>query len=119
VLNVADAITTVKIARKHAIFCMGDIIFFTRMIDSEYIDYERIIPRDQNIFVEIDRARFLAALERANLIAEEKIVGSGRSYVKLILSDGKMSVSSTSVNGRVYDEIPIKHEGADLEIGFN
>jgi DNA polymerase-3 subunit beta len=119
VLNVAEAITTVKIARKHAIFCMGDIIFFTRMIDSEYIDYERIIPRDQNIFVEIDRARFLAALERANLIAEEKIVGSARSYVKLVLSDGKMSVTSTSVNGRVYDEIPIKHEGADLEIGFN
>ncbi len=119
VLNVAESITTVKIARKHAIFCMGDIIFFTRMIDSEYIDYERIIPRDQNIFVEIDRSRFLAALERANLIAEEKIVGSARSYVKLVLSDGKMSVTSTSVNGRVYDEIPIKHEGADLEIGFN
>ena len=119
VLNVAESITTVKIARKHAIFCMGDIVFFTRMIDSEYIDYERIIPRDQNIFVEIDRARFLAALERANLIAEEKIVGSARSYVKLVLSDGKMSVTSTSVNGRVYDEIPIKHEGADLEIGFN
>ena len=119
VLNVAESITTVKIARKHAIFCMGDIVFFTRMIDSEYIDYERIIPRDQNIFVEIDRARFLAALERANLIAEEKIVGSARSYVKLVLSDGKMSVTSTSVNGRVYDEIPNKHEGADLEIGFN
>lgn len=119
VLNVAESITTVKIARKHAIFCMGDIVFFTRMIDSEYIDYERIIPRDQNIFVEIDRSRFLAALERANLIAEEKIVGSARSYVKLVLSDGKMSVTSTSVNGRVYDEIPIKHEGADLEIGFN
>ena len=119
VLNVAESITTVKIARKHAIFCMGDIVFFTRMIDSEYIDYERIIPRDQNIFVEIDRARFLEALERANLIAEEKIVGSARSYVKLVLSDGKMSVTSTSVNGRVYDEIPIKHEGADLEIGFN
>ena len=119
VLNVAESITTVKIARKHAIFCMGDIVFFTRMIDSEYIDYERIIPRDQNNFVEIDRARFLEALERANLIAEEKIVGSARSYVKLVLSDGKMSVTSTSVNGRVYDEIPIKHEGADLEIGFN
>lgn len=119
VLGTGDDITTVKIARKHAIFCMGDIVFFTRMIDSEYIDYERITPKDQTIFVQIERGRFLAALERANLIAEEKITGSGRSYVKLVLSDGKMSVTSTSVNGRVYDEIPIVHDGGDLEIGFN
>ena len=34
ILSTGDDITTVKIARKHAIFCRGDIIFFTRMIDS-------------------------------------------------------------------------------------
>ncbi len=118
-LGTGDEITTVKIARKHAIFCMGDMTFFTRMIDGDYIDYERIIPREQDILVEIDRGRFLAALERANLIAEEKIVGSARSYVKLLIEDGKMRVTSTSVNGRVYDEIPVKHTGGDLEIGFN
>lgn len=119
ILGDGDEITCVKIARKHAIFFFNDIIFFTRMIDSEYIDYERITPKDQPIRVTVDRDRFLAALERATLIAEEKIVGSGRSYVKLILDGNQMQITSTSANGKVYDELPITHEGEDLEIGFN
>ncbi len=119
ILGDGDEITCVKIARKHAIFFFNDIIFFTRMIDSEYIDYDRIIPKDQTIHVTISRERMLAALERATLIAEERIQGSGRSYVKLIIDGNLMSITSTSVNGKVYDEIGITHEGEDLEIGFN
>lgn len=119
ILGDGDEITCVKIARKHAIFFFNDIIFFTRMIDSEYIDYERITPKDQTIHVTVERDRFLAALERATLIAEEKIVGSGRSYVKLILEGNRMQITSTSANGKVYDELNITHEGEDLEIGFN
>ena len=60
ILGDGDEITCVKIARKHAIFFFNDIIFFTRMIDSEYIDYERITPKDQPIRVTVDRDRFLA-----------------------------------------------------------
>ncbi|MBQ8174412.1 MAG: DNA polymerase III subunit beta [Clostridia bacterium] len=119
ILGDGDEITCVKIARKHAIFFFDDIIFFTRMIDSEYIDYERIIPKDQTIHITVERDRLLAALERATLIAEERIVGSGRSYVKLILDGNVMSITSTSVNGKVYDEMPVTHEGENLEIGFN
>ncbi len=119
ILGSGEEMVTVMIARKHAIFSFNGIVFFTRMIDSEYIDYERITPKDQTIFVDVERDRLLSALERACLIAEEKIQGSGRSYVKLILEGDRMIVSSTSVNGRVYDEMPIAHEGEDLEIGFN
>ena len=30
-----------------------------------------------------------------------------------------MTITSTSVNGRVYDEMDCEHTGGDLEIGFN
>ena len=119
ILGDGDEITCVMIARKHAIFFFNDIIFFTRMIDSEYIDYERIIPKGQTIHITVERDRMLAALERATLIAEERIAGTGRNYVKLILDGDVMSITSVSVNGKVYDEMPITHEGEDLEIGFN
>lgn len=119
ILGTGDEIVSVMIARKHAIFSFNNIIFFTRMIDSEYIDYERITPHDQTIFVTVERAKILGALERACLIADEKIQGSGRSYVKLVLKGDRLAITSTSVNGKVYDEMPITHEGEDLEIGFN
>ena len=107
------------VARRHTIIKKDDIIFFTRTIDSEYIDYERVIPKDNDISVVIDRERFLDGLERVNIIAEEKIQGRGRSYVKMIIDGNYLELTSSSVNGKVVDELDCVHEGAPLEIGFN
>ena len=107
------------LSRKHAIVNKGNVIFFTRTIDSEYIDYNRMIPRDNGIVVTIDKERLLSGLERANIIAEEKIQGSGKSYVKLSVKEQQLSLTSASVYGCVNDEMDCVHEGEDIEIGFN
>ena len=107
------------LSRKHAIVRKNTTIFFTRVIDSEYIDYTRIIPHDNDIIVKVDRETLLSGLERANLIAEEKIQGSGKSYVKLIIEDQTFTLTSSSINGGVNDEMDCVHEGGDIEIGFN
>jgi len=112
-------IAEVFLSRKHAIIRCEDTVFFTRTIDSEYIDYQRLMPKDNDITVVIDRERFFEGLERANIIAEEKIQGSGKSYVKLSVQDQLLSLTSSSVNGHVNDEMDCVHEGRDLEIGFN
>lgn len=107
------------ISRKHAIINCDDITFFTRTIDSDYIDYNRIIPKENDIKVKVERERILSGLERANIIAEEKIQGSGRSYVKISLENDFLTLTSSSVNGKVYDEMDCIHTGNDIEIGFN
>ena len=106
------------LSRKHAIIRKEDSVFFTRTIDSEYIDYERIIPRGNDIILTVNRERFLDGLERANIIAEEKIKG-GKSYVKLTAEDESLLLTSSSVNGNVVDEMDCTHEGGRIEIGFN
>ncbi len=107
------------LSRKHAIVNKGDVIFFTRTIDSEYIDYNRMIPKDNGIIVTVDRERLLSGLERANIIAEEKIQGSGKSYVKLSVSDQALALTSSSAYGTVNDEMDCVHEGEDIEIGID
>ena len=94
--------TKIYLSRKHAIMELKDMIFFTRMIDSEYMDYQRILPKAQDIFVKIDRARLMEGLERANLVAEEKIQGNGKSYVKIEIKGNTFSLSSNSVNGYAF-----------------
>ena len=78
-----------------------------------------MIPRDNDIILTLDRERLLEGLERANIIAEEKIQGSGKSYVKVKAEDNFLTLTSSSVNGKVYDEMDCEHKGAELEIGFN
>ncbi len=107
------------LSRKHAIVRQADVVFFTRTIDSDYIDFSRIIPRDNSIKVKVSRDRFLAGLERANIIAEEKIQNVGKSYVKLTVDHHYLTLASISVNGGVTDEMDCEHEGGEIVIGFN
>ncbi|MBE6634622.1 MAG: DNA polymerase III subunit beta [Ruminococcaceae bacterium] len=119
IIDDSDEKVRISLTRKHAIVRTGDMIFFTRTIDSEYIDYNKIIPKNNDIFVTVNRERLLSGLERANIIAEEKIQGSGKSYVKIRTEESSLTLTSSSVNGKVYDEMECIHEGGDIEIGFN
>lgn len=114
-----DTVITVMLSAKHAVVKLDEIVFLTRLIDSEYIDYERIIPKAQTIYATVNRQRLLSGLERANLVADEKIQGSGRSYVKIVVSENRFALTSSSANGKVYDEMSCVHMGDDIEIGFN
>ena len=75
--------------------------------------------QENNIFVTVNRERMLSGLERANIIAEEKIQGSGKSYVKVKAEYDSLILTSSSQNGKVFDELECLHEGDDIEIGFN
>ncbi len=105
--------------RRHIIFKRGGNIFFSRVVDAAYIDYNRIIPKESKITVVTDRLAFLSSLERAALISEDKSMGQGRSPVKFSFEGDLLKVSCESMAGSVYDEVPIEKEGDDIFIGFN
>ena len=108
----------IYLSRKHAIFKKDDVVFFTRAIDLEYIDYNKIIPKNNSIKVILDRERLLSGLERANIIADERIQGSGSRYVKVSIDHYNLDLESTSVNGSVRDTMACIHEGREIVIGF-
>ena len=114
-----DAIVTVYVSRKNIVFVMNDITFFSKLIEGEYIDYNRIILRNHRITVYADRESIISALEHAALITEEKVAGSVRSHVRLEVTGNLLKISATSGTGSAYDEVAIGHEGDDLIIAFN
>ena len=114
-----DATVTVYTSRKNIVFDLDHMIFFSRLIDGDYIDYNRIIMTNHRISVELDRAVLISALERAALVTEERIAGSVRSHVKLTVEGDYLKISATSTAGSTYEELAIAHEGDDLVIAFN
>ena len=114
-----EAVVTVYTSRKNIIFVMGDTTFFSKLIEGEYIDYNRIILRNHRITVYADREAIISALEHAALITEEKVAGSVRSHVRLEVQGSVLKISATSGTGSAYDEVGIGHEGDDLVIAFN
>ena len=114
-----EATVTVYTSRKNIIFVMGELTFFSKLIEGEYIDYNRIILRNHRITVFADRETVISALEHAALITEEKVAGSVRSHVRLEVQGNILKISATSGTGSSYDEVAIGHEGDDLVIAFN
>ncbi len=117
--NDEEATVTVYTSRKNIVFDLDSMIFFSRLIDGDYIDYNRIIITTHRISVCVDRSVLIGALERAALVTEERIAGSVRSHVKLTVAGDYLKISATSTAGSTYEELYVEHEGDDLVIAFN
>ena len=115
----SDEKISVMMGRKHVIFNFGEMKFFSRVIDSEYIDYERFIPKNSTMTVKIGCDALLRSLERASLITEDSSLGQTKSPLRCHFSEDVLQLSSVSVSGRFSEEIPIDMNEGDLDIGFN
>ena len=114
-----EALTQIFVTRKHIVFNIGELTFFSRLLDGEYIDYERIIVKTHRINVIADKDEFFSALERAALVTEEKIANNVRAHVKLDIQGDSLKLYAMSVAGSTYDELSIEHEDDDILIAFN
>ena len=114
-----EALTQIYVTRKHIVCLIGELTFFSRLIDGNYIDFERIVIRNHKITVNVPKAEFISALEKAALVTEERIAGSVRSHVRLEIAGGLLKVSATSASGAIYDEVAVEQEGPDIVIAFN
>lgn len=114
-----EAVMQIYVTRKHIVFLIGELTFFSRLVDGEYIDYDRIIVGTHRIRVKLDKRMLVSALERAALVTEERIAGSVRSHVKLDVVGDTLKISAVSSAGSTYDELTVGHEGEDLLIAFN
>ncbi|MBE6663675.1 MAG: DNA polymerase III subunit beta [Ruminococcaceae bacterium] len=109
----------IRVANRQLLFIVGKYILFSKKIESAYIDYERILPKQSNIEFNLNAEELKGALERSALIIEDNLAGTLRPYVKFTI-DEVLSISTLSSNGNVYDEIEIeKTKGEDLVIAFN
>lgn len=118
-LDDSEEPVTLEFGMKHIIFGFGKIIFFSRLIEGEYIDYQRLMPKNNSIRVELEREGFIECLERVSLVSDDHSLGKTQSYVKCSFIDDLLQVTSVSSASSVYDELPIRKDGEDIVIGFN
>ena len=109
----------IYMTRKNIVFHFKDTVFFSRLIEGIYIDYNRIIITSHKITVIANRDALISALERAALVTEEKVAGSVKAHVRLELCEGILKISATSTVGSIYDEVQVDQFGDDMVIAFN
>lgn len=118
-LNDSDEEILIRLTRKYVIFRFETMVFFSRLIENEYIDYSRFLPKSAKTVVNIDCEAFLGALERALLVTEDKTMGQSKSILRCNFEDNMLKISSVSASRKIYDEIITSKNGDDIVIGFN
>jgi len=121
-----DDAVEIELTQKHIIFSFNNIVFFSRLIESNYIDYERAIKIDPKTTVVIDPKNFLSSLERAGVLLDDKnrpliTLDFKKEEINIGNKDdaGILQITSSSSLGNVCDECDIDIYGEDLKIGFN
>lgn len=97
------------------LFTIGNTKLISRLLEGEFINYNQILPKEHQSQIKVSTKRLLNSIERASLLARE----GKNNLVKFTINDDKMVITSNSEIGKVYEEISIELEGADLEIAFN
>ena len=114
-----DEIETVEVffANNQILFRSENISFYTRLLEGNYPDTDRLIPTEFTSILTFNTSDLRAAMERARLLSNATQNGT----VKLEITGGIVSahVNSPEV-GRVNEEIDTESvTGEDLTISFN
>jgi len=103
-----------SIGDKHLFFKVGKRLIISRMLEGEFPKYDRIIPRDNNTRIEIDRAGLAAALRRINLVAGDN------DAVYFDFTSNLLTLSSSSADiGSADETLAVSYEGAPLKVCIN
>lgn len=85
------------------------------LIEGEYVQYRQILPKSFATRVELELDPFRRCIDRAALIARE----GSNNLIMLKIGGGSMVIEAHSQIGDVREELPVRQEGADLNIAFN
>lgn len=109
-----DGDVSVLIGESRFRIVTSDYIFTTKLINAQYPDYTRLIPRGTTTAVG-DREAIKQALTRAAILSNEKFRG-----VRFQLEPSKLRVSANnSDQEQAEDAVCLNYQGSALEIGFN
>lgn len=85
------------------------------LIDADYPDFRKVIPKEEGVEVLLDRRKLLHALRRMSVMSSERFSG-----VKIEMTADKMILSSINPDvGEAKDEIEVSFDGEGFEVGYS
>jgi len=98
----------------HLFFSTDGMTLTSRMIEGKFPGYERIIPRDNDKTVTIDRIRLASALKRIGIASEKNCA----AYCSIGTDALRLSSKSVEV-GEADEQMPAHYDGPPLTVCIN
>lgn len=108
----------ISVARKHVIFQIGNYLYFSRLIDDDYFNYDKILAIPNNTHVYVNCSDLKYSVERASIVTEDKLGGKSKNSLIINYKKNEMEISSNSANGSIHDVLPIATENLENDMLF-
>ncbi|WP_455209345.1 DNA polymerase III subunit beta [Kaarinaea lacus] len=105
----------VMIGSNHIRINLADIQFTSKLVDGQFPDYERVIPKHGDKEVIANRDLLRQVLVRTSILSNEKYRG-----IRIRLQPGLLQAQAHNPEmEEAEEEVEVSYQGSELEIGFN
>lgn len=113
-----NVMVDIVVAESQVLFKLGNVLFFSRMLDGTYPDTSKIIPTTFKTELVLNTKLLSDAIDRAYLLSREEKTNIVRLST---MEDGSIEISSSSSElGRVTEQLTASQLNGDpLRIAFN
>lgn len=113
-----DIFVNLEDSEKQIVFGLPDTVLTSRLLEGEFPDFEKIIPKESNIKITLDKEEFLRAVKLGSIFARE-----ASNVIKInILKDSLKVTAESGQAGKQETKVDAKIErsgSGDFEIAFN
>ncbi len=117
ILTGKEAEVTIYASTNHILFDTGKFRIVSRLINSEFMAYQSIIPSNSSTTMKVDKDVVLNAVERASLIIQKE---DRRCPVSLSMSDEEtLIIRSSTELGNLREDVKCSITGELISVDFN
>lgn len=110
-LILGDGDVEISSADNHIFFVIGQRTLISRLIDGHFPKYDKIIPRDNNKHISVDRILLAAALRRVAVVADK------HTSVVFEAEPGTLRLTSQSVGlGDAHESLLAVYDGEPIKV---
>lgn len=110
-----DSEITIAIGDNHLRVIRPDFTFTSKLINANYPNYQKLIPKQMENTFTADREALKQALTRASILSNDKFRG-----VRIQFEPDMLKISANNAEQEEAEEIVnLQYQGSSVEIGFN
>lgn len=110
-----DKLLTLHLSNNHFRVSGGNYTMTSKLIDGQFPDYNRVLPKDGNKVITVDRDTLKEVLTRVAILSNDKVRG-----ISLLLQKDILKISAHNPEQEAAEEeLQISYDGDSLEIGIN
>ena len=114
-LDEEDENLSLQLGSNHLKVTKGGVTLTTKLVDGQFPDYEKVVPKDASRVLSGDRDTLKQGFQRASILSNEKYRG-----VRLAISPDSLMIQANNPEQEEAEEtVPVHFSGDQLEIGFN